>query len=237
LQLKRYFWNQMQRIMNKHIRILLLITAFFFTSRASGQLSIVAITGYIDSTFNDTATDATGYGGLYYIVNTDTTTIVDTIDVFLRANSHSVYNLSNSTTYDSLAPGDTVVKNLTVQFDPIHFDDGDNIVVIWPAARNSPPPYDTMTTHIYYDQSIGVNELSQLPVTVYPNPASEYLVLGGLNGIKLKRVRILDSCGKEYYSGIPFAGMIPIGRLAKGNYIVHVEGMDGRVRTVQVIKD
>jgi len=182
--------NTNARIMIKHIRILSFITLFFIANGISAQLRIVSLDPNFPQSGGIAQQVIPWYSGYFDVVSDSANQVVDYIDVFLRADSNLQDTIQNpisilifAPVQDSIIQGDTINKLIPspgYHFDPLYFDDGDNIVVIWPAWRTTPGHSDTLTTHIFFERIIGIDELSQLPVKIYPNPASEYLLLGGL---------------------------------------------------------
>lgn len=70
--------------------------------------------------------------------------------------------------------------------------------------------------------------ISEVDVSVYPNPASNYLFVSGINET-VKRVRIIDSQGKTFKINISLP-KIDISELAAGTYFVVVESGDWVIR-------
>jgi hypothetical protein len=222
--------------MTKRIRILFLVSTLFLSARVSAQLMVTNISGI--PLWPTPVIDTSSYIVSVDVFNADSANpFVDFIDIMFSANGHvPPATLVPAVGMDSILPLGTVTKsNQQFQLSPVNFDDGDNIVVIWPAAQTHPGIGDSTTIHIFF-LSTGVDEINPLPVSIYPNPATEYLYLGGLNEFKLKRVRILDAIGKEVYSGIPVSELISIKNLTAGSYVIAIESTDGRQRMIQFVK-
>jgi len=221
--------------MTKHLRIFFLAATLFLSARVSGQLVITNISGIpVFPAHVDTVT----YSISVDVLNVDSANpFIDFIEISCSANNH-LSTLIPAIGMDTILPLDTITKsNPQFHFTPANFDDGDNVVVIWPAAQNHPGIGDSTTIHIYYDSYVGIDEPNRLPVKIYPNPATEFLYLGGLNEFKVKRVRIHDVIGKEIYNAIPASELIPIKYLTPGTYVISVESVDGRQRVIQFVKE
>ncbi len=227
--------------MTKRILRISLLFVLFLSTRVTGQhLTISGIGGTFLDVLNDTAFEAIpNYVFSATVMNIDSSanTYSDTIAIYLKANSKPVDVVYPGTFLDSLPPFVPIVKtNPQYHFTPNHFDDGDNIVVIWPQAISTPVQTDTFTTQIFFISLINVDEFESASLKVYPNPATEYLLLEGLSKISLKHVRIQDMQGRLKYEGIPSSDMISVKELSPGTYTITLERTDGKRKVLTMIK-
>ena len=131
----------------------------------------------------------------------------------------------------TIAPGGTVTDNITVNTNGMslgethtaklhcYSNDPDNSAVVIPVTL-------TITT-------VSVNEHNQIEVSVYPNPAADYLQV---NSEAIERVEIHNMSGQKVFDG--FYGeshvVIPTDGMAPGTYVVTVTG-NGTKTTKQVV--
>lgn len=96
-------------------------------------------------------------------------------------------------TTNSLMAGDTSGVTITHDISPAKFMDGNNTVVIWPAA----PGYqttDSIIRNIFVITFQDSDEFTVNQLNIYPNPASDYLIIQGK--YEVENVRILDMNGR-----------------------------------------
>jgi hypothetical protein len=223
--------------MKKFASLIFLLIAGF-SLHAQLHLQITNITGFPA----DTSYEAGLYNVQLTLLNPDTTDFIDSLglDILLQANANSIDTLyaDSAMTPDTLFAQAT--KNLNrnnYQFLPSHFDDGDNIVVVWPVARMTGQSGDSTSFHIYFiSVNASVPKIEKQTITLYPNPVSEYISLGIPEGIPIKQVRILDVLGKEIYlSNLP-EKLIPTDNLAGGIYFFEIIKADGTSTIFKILK-
>jgi len=153
-----------------------------------------------------------------YIAVWDTTfmfpDIVDSIDI---ANN-------------SLQPGDSSQVTITHNVDPLKFMDGNNTVVIWPAA----PGYqttDTIFKDVFVIQFENTDELAVSQLIVYPNPATDLLYIR--TDFKVESVRILDLNGKEFISSREC--VLDLSDFENGLYMIEVKTSDEKYLRKKVL--
>jgi hypothetical protein len=215
-------------------KILLFILFGMMTVAASAQphLRISSLSRFPVAP-NDTAYEASVYDSItIQIENIGNTAILDQYDVFMSAHPADRDTLYNYTdTFNTVIQGGMtfVVVTNNFRFSPSHYDDGDNIIVVWPAARNTPNvTSDTLTFHIYfYSLTHSIPEEGLNPITFYPNPATDYILLQIPDKNTLKQVRIYDLSGRLLFDLPEGNSYIPISNWAKGMYLLEMVGVRG----------
>jgi hypothetical protein len=223
-------------------KFLFLFFIILITGTAGAQhLRISSISG-IPLFPGDTVFEASQYSVSVIVVNDDSVAfdLSDTIDILIT-NNDSLFTTDTIATYSdttSLFPGDSVtISNSLYVFEAPHFDDGDNIVVVWPQARISGGTYDSLSFEIYYvSLGSGIDEQEVSGLIVYPNPSTDYLFLGNSHKFKIKQVRILDLSGKEIYLDKTQNLVIPISNLKAGQYLLEVQNTGGRKKVFTIQK-
>jgi hypothetical protein len=175
------------------------------------------------------------------IQNLDTAQITDTIDVFIQRQdtAHPADILYSDTVPMTIAGGGSIqVQSNNYVFSPVNFDDGDNIVVVWPQARTTPVTIiDSSVFHIFYVSLVASTPSgAEKDFMLYPNPATRYLLLGKSDS-RLKQVRIYDISGREVYRSDTPGNFIDIESWNPGTYLIEIEKVDGGKRVVKVQKN
>ena len=80
-------------------------------------------------------------------------------------------------------------------------------------------------------ENLGINPNAMLTLQVYPNPATDFIAVGG-NALIGKKYQILDLNGKITATGTISVNRIPVSQLQKGLYLFKVE--DGRAEKILV---
>ena len=84
--------------------------------------------------------------------------------------------------------------------------------------------------------SIGLNENAQTPLSISPNPATDYLRVDS-DGIK--EVRLYNTTGRfmqmDFQQSLVGGDRLDVSILPRGPYILHAEYLDGTVRYKHVV--
>lgn len=111
------------------------------------------------------------------------------------------------------------LDTVLVHVNPSYFREGNNTVVIWPAA---PGTYtlDSLQLMVNYS-SVDDLDASNIDIKIGPNPATEHLYLGDPgNLVQQVRIRTLD--GKLLYNGTTNKTLY-LGALNNGIYVVELQ--------------
>ena len=192
---------------------------------------------------NDTAFEAASYNVQIYISNLDSADFMDTLDVFLQVSDTTFQRdtLFMDTVPVSIQAGNSnTLQRFNYQLRPVHFDDGDNIVVVWPQTRSvAPITTDSITFNVFFYSlvmDVGDNPVQKL-LTLHPNPSKDFLMLGTAKNVIIQQVRILDLTGKEIIRNTKCDTLIPTSGLSPGIYLVQVELNNGIRRTIRMVKE
>lgn len=130
------------------------------------------------------------------------------------------------------------INSFSYNFRPTHFDDGDNIVVVWPAARYTPHTSDSLTFHVYFISLLaGLDPATKDPIIVSPNPVNDFIVLDLPQESTPKQVRILDALGKVLFNLKFGQNYIPTSNWAPGIYILQYTDNYGKQVSKRLIKN
>lgn len=131
---------------------------------------------------------------------------------------------SVTVTTNSMLAGDSVLVTITHNVDPLYFMDGNNTVVIWPAA-NGYQTTDTIFKDVFVIDFQEIDELTGNQLIVYPNPTSDYLYIKTV--ATLEKVRILNLEGKEIYSSNQ--PLIDLSKYENGLYVLELKTESGKI--------
>lgn len=224
--------------MKKIVSLLLLSIASIFVYGQS-HLRVISVSG-LPVFPSDSITENTGYNISVQISNEDSATFSDTIDVFLRTDTANaidtlVYNSVNTT----IQPFDsTTLQTVNYIAKTTHYDDGDNIVVVWPQARSLGGISDSLSFHVYFiPLNAGFNNPSENPIILYPNPFNSYIGLKMDRKMNLKRVRIYNDLGQICLDETSPGYFIPVSFLEAGTYWLEVIGSNNSRQVFKIIKE
>lgn len=223
--------------MKKLFYLLLLI---FCISSLSAQthLRISNIKGIpVSGIPNNTVYEVNTYDSIEVtVVNDDTTSFSDSITIYIKSGSIQFSDTLINETSVNIASGDSItLHRMGFVFSRVYFDEGDNIVVVWPAARINPIISDSITFNIFFiSLHASSPEIPKEEIILFHNPVSKYLSIEGLNLMDIKRVRIYDLRGKEIYNHSSIQQLIPIENLAPGIYLLNIEINDGSMKVFKL---
>lgn len=206
---------------------------------AQPHLRLASISGPNFPGASDTAYQYISYVGItIQVQNLDTTFFNDTLDILIKGDTGTRDSIYVGFA-QQIAPGDsaTITANPFV-FKPTNFDDGDNIVVIWPAARNvAVQTTDSLSFHIFYISNASfIDDVKKEPVKLYPNPATGFIYLGNEVNLKFRRVRIYEDSGRIVYEDSKMNRFIAIDQWKCGQYLIDIEKQDGTHQILKLIK-
>ncbi len=214
----------------------------FFTSSAQVHLRISSLnrfpvaptdTAYENQTYDSITVDIQNIGNT--ILNNDN------ISVYIVGNpALGVDILYDDTTalYSIQMGSTTVIQIPTYSFHPTHFDDGDNIVVVWPAARQTPFIADSLTFHVYFISLLaGIEHSHSDPISIAPNPMSDYIVLDLPPEKAAKQVRIIDSSGRIFMNLREGRNYISTTNWTSGIYLLQYIDENGKNVSKRLIKN
>lgn len=133
-------------------------------------------------------------------------------------------------TSNSFQPGDSIQVPITHNVDPVKFLDGGNTVVIWPAAPGILTT-DTIIRDVYVLNFESVSENDLLYITLYPNPATDFIYIQSTE--KVEKVRIYDIQGKQVFSGS--GNWVPVSELNNGYYLFEAETFEGKMIRQKIV--
>ena len=230
----------MKRLLTSAIYVLIVGLTNFTTLYAQApRLTITSITG-IPTQQGDTITDTTRYTFSAVVQNTGGGAFQGAIDILAIANPQLVDTLAGDSANFILTPGSAAtLSNPNLQFRPTYYDGGDNIIVVWPAARGMVVPADSITLQLYYlrlTQSAPETRLE--PIRIRPNPATDHILLETGEIKSLEWVRIYDTRGAMVRSiPRPESSLIQLGDLPAGLYLLEITQSNGARLSTRLIKE
>lgn len=173
------------------------------------------------------------------IVNDDTTSFSDSLSILIKSGSIQYTDTLVHESLVNIASGDSItLLRSGYIFSPIYFEDGDNIVVVWPAARHLPIQTDSLSFTLFFVSLVAnVSNISNEPLILFPNPASKYIYFRGIEEIAIKQVRIYDISGKMIYSNSSIQRYMSIEKWKSGLYFINLEKDDGSVQVISLQKN
>ena len=203
----------------------LLVSVFSFEKNTSAQsLHLDAIDGFPDSVIDGQVVGMSiiisNTGGAFF--NSDLAILIHTdsslspVDTLFYDTS---YTLQNTFT-------DTIV--ITHTFNAADYDEGDNIVVVWPASSQSAilvDPDSLVFPLIFRHLGVPENDPGQ-EVSLYPNPAAHFVNLEIDHPEKVEQVRIVDVLGKDLLNFSGAVEKFSVESLSSGIYFVEVRNKD-----------
>ena len=199
-----------------------------------GHLRVSSISGLPP----DTVFEAGSYNVDVTIVNDSTVTYTDSIQIRIQGDSMGSDILIPFTAV-SILPSDSVtLQRVGYVFSPQYFEEGDNIVVVWPVAAAVPVTYDPISFNLnFVSMAANTGNVAIESFYIYPNPASKFISINGLTGIKIKQVRIYDVSGKLIYQKSSLQKFISVEDWPPGLYIIQLENEDGFIRNIKLQKN
>ena len=225
----------------KKLFYLLLLIFFGNVLFAQTHLRISHISGIpVTGIPNNTVYEVNTYDSITVtIVNDDTLSFSDSISIYIKSDSIQFIDTLVNATSVNIARGDSITLHRSgFVFSHLYFDEGDNIVVVWPAARITPIVSASVTFNIFFISLLASSpETPNEEIILFPNPVSKYLSIDGLNSIEIKQVRIYDLSGKEIYTHSSIQRLIPIENLSPGIYLLNIEKRDGSTKVFKFQKN
>lgn len=163
---------------------------------------------------------ATFAGSIYIQLNIDTgggALTYDTLNIF-----------GNPLT---IAPFDSVVVPVdssgSYTFSPLRYKAGSNIVVVWPRLSGGTLMYsDSLFTEVFFVPLTGIHQVPHAEtaeITIYPNPAQDFIILDAAMKNGIEGVRLTDVQGRLVKQYRPLKNnKIDLRDIEKGCYILNI---------------
>ncbi len=207
---------------------------------AQPRLRISLITGIpVTGIPNNVVYEANTYDSINVtIVNEDTLTFSDSLTILIKSHSAQIADTLVQLTSVSIAGGDSITLfRSNYVFSPVYFEDGDNIVVVWPSARLTPIQSDSLIFNLYFVSLLqSSNNIPNETIILFPNPATKFISINGLDKKDIKQVRIYDLSGKEVYNTSSIQKLIPIEDFKPAVYFIKIELADGSMKVIKFQK-
>lgn len=226
--------------MKKQLYTFLILCAFNFTGKAQANLDIPFIsnlpdTVYLNEIRNVSAVvknfgDTPFSGLIYFDVKVDS--LFGTAPFLARIDS--VYANLSSFASDSIEAIYQVPITTATGF---KVGGNGNTVVIWPRAKNTAIPNDSIVVSVYVKESqVGIRELSlsNKKINIYPNPTTTILNFWGENITEIKRYKLFDFTGKEIREE-EFNKTINVSSLQNGLYTIILLDHSNKILSIKKV--
>ncbi|HMT28331.1 MAG TPA: T9SS type A sorting domain-containing protein [Bacteroidia bacterium] len=186
----------------------------------------------------DTAYEGQSYAFSVILVNNTGSVINTPVDIQFQVDS--ITNIAFTVAQPALGINDTATFLISgYTFNQPQFKMGNNIVVVWPSINGLSIPVDTFYADVYFVplSSLGNNDLNYNTISLFPNPAQQFLQLNLNPNDKVGYVRIFDLNGKtiiDLTSNLNHP--IDISQLCRGTYLFETE-INGRVLRRKFIRN
>lgn len=212
--------------MRRIVLILMLFTGLALTGNTQASLRI----NYITSSSVDTITPGLTYAELYGVnvanvsfLYTFNDSLKVNVGVFDTLDQMQVMHIEN-VGYKTIPTADSItLDTVAVNVNTSYFVDGNNTVVIWPAASGT-YTFDSLYFNFVYS-SVNEAVAKDINVKLGPNPAVETIYLGDPDNV-VKQVRIRNVEGKLVRPAHTNK-FIFVGDLTEGIYLVEMQTLHG----------
>lgn len=205
-----------------------LLLIFLFLGQnlfSQARLSITDLQG-LPSTGFDSAYFNTPYNNIQITIkNTGNTGFLGEADVLIMGGRNIIDTLfTDSVNGTNLQPGDSIIKIPgSYLFSSVNYVDGDNIVVVWPQARTSGIPYDSLVFNLFYISFQSIPELNRNAIIISPNPGTDYIKLGLKDINQFEYVRIFDLQGILVFESSNDQKIVEVKNWKAGLYFIEIK--------------
>jgi hypothetical protein len=144
----------------------------------------------------------------------------------------------DTTKVNNFSPGDSVLIDFNLESSQVAFNNGSNIIVIWPTGT-SIPTADSAFKPIYITNVSGIyeNKNELVRVSIFPNPANNLLNIDvAQESIGIQSVNIANIEGRVILSVTNNFKNPDVSDLSPGVYFITVRLNDGRIGKYKLIK-
>lgn len=187
------------------------------------------------------------YGGTFYtysivvqntdLQNTYTNSPSTIFSIKMQTDTLPELVLFSDSSQFTISPGDTAIFTVADSFPSPSFKLGNNVVVVWPSVTNGTQPFivDSTFFNVYYIGLSGIHDFDIAPISIYPNPFSDYLKVD-FNEEESPQLFIYDVAGKLVYSNGGRSKMYDLSFLKSGAYLLEVRKKNAIVAHRMLIK-
>lgn len=135
--------------------------------------------------------------------------------------------------------GFSAMHTLNVHFGTGTHDQIDSVRVLWPSGHIDVvvhPEIDHSVTIIENTQPLSLLELDGTRITLYPNPATDFITISHIELLDVQRVDIYNyqgACVASYLSGF---NQIPVATLSEGSYALVIRTKSGQQYSDSFVK-
>ena len=175
-----------------------------------------------------------------YIKNKGSVAFTGTLGVFKRVdtlNFAGVPSYYDSMQVTNFLPSDSIQITVKDSLKPSSYrqDGSGNTIVVWPYISGAIPVDSLIVPPLYIHGTVGLEELSAERLSIFPNPASNKLLIKTERGVIYERIRVYDMQSKQIMD-IKFKEEIDIGDLPAGTYWISVTSKNNKRYTTKFIK-
>ncbi len=175
-----------------------------------------------------------------FIKNHSSSPFTGLINIYKRIDTAGTSGIAS--VYDSIPavnflPNDSIQITITDSIKPSAYrqDGNGNTIVVWPYVSGALPEDTLYTVPVYVPGIAGMEELTINYLSIFPNPASNKLIIKTEQGVVYERIRIYDMQSKQVLDG-KFKEETDIHELPPGVYWIDVTGKNNKRYGARFIK-
>ncbi len=136
--------------------------------------------------------------------------------------------LYDSVSVSNFMPNDTVSVMVVDTIKPSFYkqNGNGNTIVVWPYVSGGQTLDSLSTVPVYVTGGVGIKELEEGSLSVFPNPTSRTLTIKPKPGVQYETISIYDVQARKV-SELKFTEEIDISHLAPGTYWINVSTRNG----------
>lgn len=224
--------------MKQYILLLLFSFSFAFHSYSQDTLGMGsngAITN-ISSTNQMFGVDSVSVS----IKNVGNTAISGIITTHMAIDSGSglIPVSTNTTLVAAMMPGDSIIENIVITYDPSQCIIGTNIVVIWPSMAGAVTLDSAIASVVITNPSSVIQIDKSKQLVVYPNPTAEFIQIKTEKNTAetyIKRSRLYDITGAMIGEFDNNTTLINMSNHPSGSYMLIVDFTDNTSVSYKII--
>ena len=236
----------------KNLLLFAVCIQFVFT-KSFGQITMDSLRidtiAYTYPQCPDTAFEGQNYSNIFLLVHNlrSDSAFVGSLSILVQSQDSALGNLPADTlipfggTVFTIQPNTSVnlFLNGNYDFTPANYRTGSNVVVVWPVTSLGVPFVDSLHLCVNFSPLSGMHELNLYnTVSVFPNPAEDYLTIKSTEQNFIEGVRIFDVSGRLILSPLwDDSKKIKVNALSSGMYILELTTKDKQKVRKQFVKN
>ena len=229
-------------LQGKKFLLLFAVCIQFVFTKSFGQITMdslrVDTIGITYPQCPDSAFEGQNYGNIFLLVHNmrSDSAFVGSLSIFVQSQDSTFGNLPVDTLIPFAGITYTIPPNTSVNiflngnydFTPANYRTGSNVVVVWPVTSIGIPFVDSLHLCVNFFPLSGLHEFNlNNAVSIFPNPAEDYLTIKSTQQKFIEGVRIFDIPGRFILSPLwDDSQKIKVDALSAGMYILELTTKD-----------